>query len=133
MFGLLRDQGLGAMAFSPLGAGLLSGLYTPGEPPPPGSLWASKDATRYERSLSGQGPAIIAALRDIAADRGKTPGQVALNWVMSKPEVTVAISGNDTIEQLDENLGAVGWRLSDEAMGRLDRASEGTTVSFVNL
>ena len=125
------------MAFSPLGAGLLSGLYTPGEPPPPGSLWASKDPARYERSLSGQGPAIIAALRDIAADRGKTPGQVALNWVMSKPEITVAISGNDTIEQLDENLGAVGWRLSDqemdEAMGRLDRASEGTTVSFVNL
>ena len=133
MFGLLRDQGLGAMAFSPLGAGLLSGLYTPGEPPPPGSLWASKDPARYERSLSGQGPAIIGTLRAIAADRGKTPGQVALNWVMSKPEITVAISGNDTIEQLDENLGAVGWSLSDEEIARLDRASVGTDVSFVNL
>ena len=133
MFGLLRDQGLGAMVFSPLGAGLLSGLYTPGEPPPPGSLWASKDRARYERSLAGQGPAIIAALRDIAADWDKTPGQVALNWVMSKPEITVAISGNDTIEQLDENLGAVGWSLSDEEMGRLDSASVGTAVSFVNL
>ena len=133
MFGLLRDQGLGAMAFSPLGAGLLSGLYTPGEPPPPDSLWASKDQARYERSLAGRGPGIIAALRDIAADRGRTPGQVALNWVMSKPEITVAISGNDTIEQLDENLGAVGWSLCDEEMERLDLASEGTNVSFVNL
>ena len=58
---------------------------------------------------------------------------MALNWVMSKPEITVAISGNDTIEQLDENLGAVGWRLCDEEIERLDRASEGTNVSFVNL
>ena len=53
--------------------------------------------------------------------------------MLSKPEITVAISGNDTIEQLDENLGAVGWGLCDEEMERLDRASEGTNVSFVNL
>ena len=74
MFGLLRDQGLGAMAFSPLGAGLLSGLYTPGEPPPPGSLWASKDPARYERSLASQGPAIIAALRRHRGGQGQDTG-----------------------------------------------------------
>ena len=133
MFGLIREQGLGAMAFSPLGAGLLSGLYTPGQPPPAGSLWAEKDPDRYDRSFANQGPAVIAVLREIAAQRGKTPGQVALNWVLSKPEITVAVSGNDTIEQLDENLGAVGWQLSDSESDRLDIASEGTNVSFVNL
>ncbi len=133
MFGLIREHELGAMAFSPLGAGLLSGLYTPGEPPPSGSLWASKDPDRYDRSLENQGHAVIDALRGIAAQRDKTPGQVALNWVISKPEITVAVSGNDTIEQLDENLGAIGWQLSEGEIDCLDRASEGTAVSFVNL
>ncbi len=133
MFGLIRDQSLGAMAFSPLGAGLLSDLYTPGEPPPAGSLWAVKDRERFDRSLSGQIPAIIGVLRDIAAQREKTLAQVALNWVISKPEITVAISGSDTIEQLDENLGAVGWALSADEIARLDRVSEGTELSFSNL
>ena len=56
-----------------------------------------------------------------------------MNWVMSKREISVAISGNDTIEQLDENLGAVGWSLCDEEVERLNRESVGTNVSFVNL
>lgn len=130
LFGLVRDQGLGVMAFSPLGVGLLSGLYTPGEPPPAGSLWSAKDRARFNSSLSGQAPAIIGVLRDIAAQREKTPGQVALNWVISKPEITVAISGSDTVEQLDENLGAVGWDLSEDEITRLDQASEGMECSI---
>ncbi len=130
LFGLIRDQGLGVMAFSPLGVGLLSGLYAPGEPPPAGSLWSAKDRAGFNRLLSGQAPAIIGVLRDIAAQREKTPGQVALNWVISKPEITVAISGSDTIEQLDENLGAVGWDLSEDEITRLDQASEGIECSI---
>ena len=130
LFDLIRDQGLGVMAFSPLGVGLLSGLYAPGEPPPAGSLWSARDRAYFNRSLSGQAPAIIGALRDIAAQREKTPGQVALNWVISKPEITVAISGSDTIEQLDENLGAVGWDLSEDEITRLDQVSEGIECSL---
>ena len=133
MFELIREEGLGAMAFSPLGAGLLSGIYSPGRPPPQGSLWASKTKSRYDKSFLGQGPAIMTALGEIAAQRDKTSGQVALNWVMSKPEITVAISGNDTTEQLDENIGAIGWDLSDDEMTYLDRVSENTAVSFTNL
>ena len=72
LLGLIRDQGLGVMAFSPLGVGLLSGLYTPGEPPPADSIWATKDRVGFDRSLSGQVPAIIEVLRDIAAQREKT-------------------------------------------------------------
>ncbi len=131
MFGLIRDQGFGAIAFSPLGVGLLSGLYTPGEPPPAGSLWSAKDhQAHFNRSLSGQAPEIIGVLRDIAGQREKTPAQVALNWVISKPEITAAISGSDTIEQLDENLGAVGWDLSEDEITRLDQASEGIECNF---
>ena len=133
MFGVVADQGLGVMAFSPLGAGLLSGLYSRGASPPPGSLWESKDRDRYSASLSGTAPATLEALQAIAAERGKTAAQVALNWVLSHPEVTVAISGNDTIEQLDENLGAVGWELSLDEIAKLDEASEGSYVDFTNL
>ena len=59
----------------------------------------------------------------IAQQRGKSMAQVAMNWVISKPEVSVAISGSDTIEQIDENLGAVGWRLTADEMELLDDAS----------
>ncbi len=128
MFGLIRDQGLGAMAYSPLGVGLFSGLYAPGDPPPAGL--AAKERARFDRLLSGQAPAIIEVLRDIAGQREKTPAQVALNWVISKQEITAAISGSDTIEQLDENLGAVGWDLSEDEITRLDQASEGIESNF---
>ena len=133
MFELVRDQGLGVMVYSPLGVGLLSGAYTPSETPPLGSLWSIKDRERYTASVSGPTPAILETVRTIAIERGKSPAQVALNWVISKPEVTVAISGSDSIEQLDDNLGAVGWTLSEEELTRLDEVSSGSKVEFSNL
>lgn len=123
MFGLVRDQGLGVMAYSPLAVGLLSGVYTPGEAPPPGSLWARMPREEFDSALPGKANGLLDALRDIAAERGKSVPQVALNWVLSRPEVTVAISGSDTIEQLDEHLGAVGWRLTEEELSKLDAVS----------
>ena len=133
LFGVVRDQGLGVMAFSPLGAGLLSGDYRTGAAPPPGTLWSGKDRARFEASMAGSTVAVLSELSRIAAERGKTVAQTALNWVITKSEVTVAIFGCDGVEQLDNNLGAVGWALSEEEMAALDRASEGTSISFVNL
>ena len=46
--------------------------------------------------------------------------QIAVNWVLSHPEITIAISGSDTIDQLDDNLGALGWNLSAEELNLLD-------------
>ncbi len=133
LFGVVRDQGLGVMAFSPLGAGLLSGDYRAGTAAPPGTLWAGKDRARFEASMSGSTGAVLGELSRISAERGRTVAQTALNWVISKSEVTVAIFGCDGVEQLDDNLGAVGWELSEDEMSALDRASEGTSISFVNL
>ena len=125
MFGLVRDQGLGAMAYSPLAVGLLSGAYTPGEPPPAGSLWSQSRANfDLASALSGRAAEVLDAVRAIAAERGKTMTQVAVNWVLSHPEITVAISGSDTVEQLDDNLGALGWQLSEEEMATLNEVSE---------
>lgn len=124
MFGLVRDQGLGIMAYSPLAKGLLSGQYAPGAAPPPRSPWAGgKRGVTLNTVLSPKVVAVIDAVRDVATERGKTVAQVALNWVLAHSEVTVAISGSDTIEQLDDNLGALGWALSREEIERLDRVS----------
>ena len=122
MFELLRQEGLGLMAYSPLRMGLLTGRYTPGEAPPDGSFWSTTSRERYNAYFL-HGGQVCQVVQAIAQQRSKSMAQVAMNWVISKPEVSVAISGSDTIEQIDENLGAVGWRLTDDEMELLDDAS----------
>ena len=123
MFGLIRDQGLGAMAYSPLAIGLLSGVYTPGQDPPAGSLWSDRGTGDLASSLKNRWEPVYQAVRDIARERDKTVAQVALNWVLSHPEITVAISGSDTTAQVDDNIGAIGWELTEQEMATLDRVS----------
>ena len=123
MFGLARDQGLGIMAYSPLGIGLLSGVYRPGEEPSPDTLWGSQRRDLLESTLSGETTSVLATVRQVASEVGKSPAQVALAWVLSHPEITVAITGGDTIEHIEDNLGALGWELPPEARERLDTVS----------
>lgn len=123
MFGLVRDRGLGVMAYSPLAVGLLSGAYKPGEPAPVGSLWATRRKDIFGRTMEGVVADVVKTVYDSAAALGKTPAQVALAWVLSHREVTVAISGADTIEQLNDNLGGVGWTLPAEVREKLDDVS----------
>ena len=123
MFGLLRDQGLGLMAYSPLAVGLLSGAYRPGEAAPADSLWATRRKDWFERAMQGTVGNVITELHKSAADLGKTPAQLAIAWVLSHPEVSVAISGADTITQFDDVLGGVGWQLDETVRQRLDEVS----------
>ena len=67
---------------------------------------------------------IVDVLHEIAEERGKTIAQVALNWVLSRPSVCNVIIGARNEEQLVQNLGAVGWQLSEEEIARLDRVSQ---------
>ncbi|HEY3081520.1 MAG TPA: aldo/keto reductase [Chloroflexota bacterium] len=126
MFPLVRTLGLGLMAYSPLGVGLLSGAYAGSQPPPT----APHPVVRERLQQVGQGPAagLVATLRQVAEQSGATMAQVALCWVLGHPEVTVAISGADTEEQLAENLGALDARLPAEAAARLDAASSGLAL-----
>jgi aryl-alcohol dehydrogenase-like predicted oxidoreductase len=73
--------------------------------------------------MAGTVADVVRTVTEIAAELGKTPAQIALSWVLAHPEVTCAISGADTITQLDDVLGAVGWELPIEARQRLDRVS----------
>jgi aryl-alcohol dehydrogenase-like predicted oxidoreductase len=63
-------------------------------------------------------------LIEIGKKQGKTPAQVALNWLIHQPGVTTAVLGARTLDQLRENLGSIGWKLSDEEMNKIHTASE---------
>ena len=128
LFGLVREEGLGVMCYSPLAVGLLSGVYSPDESPPEGTLWVTRP-DEFSEKMSGATGHVISTLRRLAAELGKTPAQLAVAWVLSHPEVTVAISGSDTIEQLDDTLGGVGWELDAAVRDELDEVSS----SFVRL
>lgn len=123
LLGLARGEGLGVMAYSPLAVGLLSGLYRKGQPAPQGSYWATRGKDRYQGYMDGPAGNVIAAVCAIADEVGKTPAQVALAWVLSHPEVTCAITGGDTIAHLEDNFGALGWKLDAEHRARLDEIS----------
>jgi aryl-alcohol dehydrogenase-like predicted oxidoreductase len=116
------DQGVGALVWSPLGWGRLTGRIRRGQPVPPGSrLHATEQfgPPVDEEHLFR----VVDALEEVAADTGKLVPQVALNWLLQRPTVASVIIGARNEEQLRQNLGAVGWSLSPEQMARLDTAS----------
>ena len=124
MFALVRDQELGVMVYSPLAVGLLSGVYSPDNPAPTGTLWATRLREQFPAAVQGAASQVISTVIEIAAELGVTPAQLALAWVLSHPEITVAITGGDTIEHLNDNIGAVGWTLDDSVRETLDTVSE---------
>jgi aryl-alcohol dehydrogenase-like predicted oxidoreductase len=116
------DQGLGALVWSPLGWGRLTGKIRRGSPLPDGSrLHATEsfappvDNDRLYR--------VVDALDSIAQETGKTVPQVALNWLLQRPTVSSVIIGARNEEQLRQNLGAVGWNLTSEQVAKLEEAS----------
>ena len=127
MFGLVQDTGLGVMAYSPLAVGLLGGLYTPGNTPPRGSLWAARKVTEFNAAVEGTPGKIINALKTLAADLNKTPAQLALAWILSHPEITTTIVGCDSANEIPDIVGAVGWSLPDDAREELDKISSHQT------
>jgi aryl-alcohol dehydrogenase-like predicted oxidoreductase len=119
---LAADQGVGAMVWSPLGWGRLTGKIRRGQPLPETSrLHDTADAgppVDDERLYR-----VVDALDAIAAETEKTVPQVAINWLLQRPTVSSVIIGARTEEQLRQNLGAVGWNLTGDQVARLDAAS----------
>ena len=116
------DQGLGAMIWSPLGWGRLTGKIRRGTPLPNGS--------RLHETASFGPPVedenlyrIVDALDAVAAETGKSVPQVALNWLLQRPTISSVIIGARNEEQLRQNLGALGWNLTPGQVAQLDAAS----------
>lgn len=124
-----RDEGVGVIPWSPLRGGWLSGKYRRGMSAPPAGTRiedAEKEgwSERWSEYANERTWNVIDALLAVAEETGKTPAQVALNWVLTRPAITAPIIGVRTMAHLEDNLGAAGWALSDEQMERLNRASD---------
>lgn len=117
------DQGVGALVWSPLGWGRLTGKIRRGQLLP-------KESRLHK--TSEQGPQVsdehlfkvVDALDEVAKETGKTVPQVALNWLLQRPTISTVIMGARNQEQLKQNLGAAGWNLTLAQVAKLDAASD---------
>jgi len=116
------DQGVGAVVWSPLGWGRLTGKLRRGAKLP--------EVSRLH-STADFGPPVddeylyrvVDALDAVAAETGKTVPQIALNWLLQRPTVATVVIGARDEKQLKDNLGAIGWSLTPDQVKRLDKAS----------
>lgn len=121
---LALDQKVAAVIWSPLGWGRLTGKIRRGQPLPKVSRLQSKLA-------ADKGPQVpqehlyrvVDALDEVAQETGKTVPQIALNWLLARPSVATLIIRARSEEQLRQNLGAIGWKLTSAQIARLDAAS----------
>ena len=119
------DQGVGAIVWSPLGWGRLTGKLHRGQPLPERSrLHETADfgpPVDDDRLLR-----VVDVLDEVAAETGRPVPQIAINWLLQRPTVTSVIIGARNEEQLRQNLGSVGWELTPDQVARLDAASTAT-------
>ena len=118
-----QDEGVGALVWSPLGWGKLTGKIRRDQPAKPGTR---------AHDIAGTGPhyederlfTIVDTLLAIAKETGKTVPQIALNWLLQKPTISSLVIGARDEAQLIENIGAVGWSLTAAQIATLDKASD---------
>ncbi|MBX5157824.1 MULTISPECIES: aldo/keto reductase [unclassified Rhizobium] len=116
------DQGVGALVWSPLAWGRLTGKIRRGQPLPASSRL--HETAQYGPPVDDEKLFdIIDVLDAIAAETGRTVPQIAINWLLSRPTVSSVIIGARNEEQLRQNLGSVGWSLSKDQIERLDAVS----------
>ncbi|HTI73003.1 MAG TPA: aldo/keto reductase [Candidatus Limnocylindria bacterium] len=121
---LALDQKVGAVVWSPLGWGRLTGKIRRGQPLPATSRLNSQTSIEMGPPVDEELLyRVVDALDAIAAETGKTVPQIALNWLLQRPTVSTVVIGARNEEQLRQNLGSVGWNLSKDQIARLDAAS----------
>ena len=117
-----QDQGVGAVVWSPLGWGRLTGKIRRGQPLPENSRL--HDTADFAPPVDDERLyRIIDAMDEVAEETGKSIPQIALNWLLQRPTVSTVLIGARNEEQLRQNLGAAGWNLSSEQVAKLDAAS----------
>jgi aryl-alcohol dehydrogenase-like predicted oxidoreductase len=115
------DQGVGALIWSPLAQGFLSGKFRRGNTNEDSRLHKAGRLSAYD---DARGNAVLDALLTIADARGVSGTQVALNWLRARPGVTSVLFGARTEAQLRDNLAALNWSITADEVARLDKASQ---------
>ncbi len=113
-----KAEGIGVVIYSPLAMGLLTGKYTAD------AIFAGDDERANNHLFKGEhfrkNLQLIEGLRTVAAAQGVTVAQLALNWTLWNPAVTVALAGAKRPSQVEENVRGQGWRLNDEARNQIE-------------
>ena len=119
---LCENKGLGIVVWSPLAGGFLSGKYKPGERAQAGSR--SEEGWAFpQRYFAANADEILQTVLDISNDLDYSPAQVSLRWVLDQRAITSVIVGARHTDHLQDNLGAVGWKLNGEVLERLNDIS----------
>jgi aryl-alcohol dehydrogenase-like predicted oxidoreductase len=121
-----REEGLGVIPWSPLGGGFLSGKYRRGEGPPQGSRIEEAVESmeeHWDRRATERNWRTLDVIGEVSEETGKSYAQISLNWLLRQESVTAPIIGARRMDQLEDNLGAAGWELSEEQVARLSEAS----------
>jgi aryl-alcohol dehydrogenase-like predicted oxidoreductase len=123
VFDLCRENGISQIVWSPLGQGVLTGKYKPGEEPPPGSRATSDEmGVAIGRYMDDRVLEAVQRLVPIAEGAGLTLVQLALAWVLRREELASAIIGASRREQVHDNASASGIELSDDVLEAIDEA-----------
>lgn len=113
-------QGLRILPYFPLASGLLTGKYRPGQDPDPSWRIAGMPEDRRQQLLDEQRLARVAALEEVAAERGRTLLELAVGWLASQQVVASVIAGATRPEQVAANVAAADWRLDDDALAAVE-------------
>jgi aryl-alcohol dehydrogenase-like predicted oxidoreductase len=115
---------LGLLPFFPLASGLLTGKYKRGAAAPEDTRFGKSPALR-DRYITPRNEDIVEKLQAFAKARGHTMLELAFSWLASRPQVASVIAGATRVEQVEQNVNAIGWTLSAEEFAETDRITKG--------
>jgi aryl-alcohol dehydrogenase-like predicted oxidoreductase len=120
LLSVMREYGLGLLPYFPLASGLLTGKYKRGARLPPGTRLANSPP-RGGGVLNDRNWRIVDALSTFAAARGRTLLELAMSWLASQSYISSIIAGATKPEQVEQNIAAIGWKLSADDLAEIDR------------
>jgi aryl-alcohol dehydrogenase-like predicted oxidoreductase len=115
-----QEYELGLLPFFPLASGLLTGKYQRGAAPPADTRFGKTPALR-DRYVTTRNEEIVDQLKAFAENRGHTLLELAFSWLAARPQVASVIAGATRVEQIEQNVKAISWSLSEQEMAEVDR------------
>src|SRR5580704_10881566 len=118
---IMRQRGMGLLPYFPLASGLLTGKYKHNAPLPVGTRLARNPPRHADEFLNDRNWRIVDALSMFATQRGHTLLELAMSWLAIRPYIPSIIAGATRPEQVEQNIAAVGWALSEADLAEIDR------------
>jgi aryl-alcohol dehydrogenase-like predicted oxidoreductase len=118
------EYNLGLLPFFPLASGLLTGKYKRGAPPPDDTRFGKAPMLK-DRYVTARNEDIVEKLQAFALARGHTMLELAFSWLAARPQVSSVIAGATRVEQIEQNVKAIEWKLTAEDVAEIDKITKG--------